>query len=84
MLIFLSYSGLSGILGSERKQNADEPYGCASQMHFTFILMDRLYEMESSVSRFCRFFLFLRIRFPYHCVFQTHCLRGQCLLDDLR
>ena len=72
MLILLSYSGPCGILGSDRKQNADESYGCASQIHFTLILMDIPNEMESSVSRFCRFFLFMRIRFPYHCVFQTH------------
>ena len=62
MLIFLSYSGPSGILGSDGKQNtAFKPVLEGVRfLHFPLVLMNRLNKTESAVFLYSRFSLFLK------------------------
>ena len=58
-----SYSGPSGILGSDGKQNTSWCLGTYELLHFPLVLMIRLDKTVSDVFNYCRFDLLLKTRF---------------------
>ena len=54
-----SYSGPSGILGSDGRLNAAWCWWAWEFMHFVLVLMNRLNKIECGVILYCRFTVFL-------------------------